>query len=241
MAKMVRGEVMAIGVLRIRGREWPPKFYEGSSAPHMEALGIIAAIYNHLEYTLFVLISVYSQLDNDVAKSLFERISNEQRLKFLRDCNENRTKDNPMHKHVIHFMKCFGIVADNRNVLMHSMILGSDDDEKILRFYKSSRAAPTIYKELKLDVSVLREVAFNLQDVDEYGSNIWLWCNVRAPWSKQYRGQNKIDGLAPPSATFLKKLALPKRLIIPDSQTPKAPKLRRVSPRQRRELAMKNT
>jgi hypothetical protein len=68
---------------RTPGREWPHKFYEGSSATHMEALGIISAIYNHLEYTLFVLILTYSQLEYDVAKPLFERMSNWQRLKFL--------------------------------------------------------------------------------------------------------------------------------------------------------------
>jgi hypothetical protein len=75
---------MSVKEFRTPGREWPPKFYEGSSAPHMEALGIVSAIYNHLEYTVFLLILTYSQLGHDVAKSLFERMSNWQRLKFCR-------------------------------------------------------------------------------------------------------------------------------------------------------------
>jgi hypothetical protein len=46
--------------------EWPPgpaKFYGLTSLPHLEALGVIAAIYNHLEYTLFLLIWIYSRLE----------------------------------------------------------------------------------------------------------------------------------------------------------------------------------
>jgi hypothetical protein len=70
----------------------------------MEALGIIAAIYNQLEETVFWLILVYSQLENKIAKSLFERMPNPQRLKFLKDCSASRTNDNPMHEHVINFI-----------------------------------------------------------------------------------------------------------------------------------------
>jgi len=36
---------------------------------HMEALGIVSIIYNHLENTLFLLILIYSELEYDVAKS----------------------------------------------------------------------------------------------------------------------------------------------------------------------------
>ena len=211
---------MAPRTPRTPGREWPPKYYPASSSsPHMEALGIIAAIYNELEYTLFLVSLVYSQLENDVSKSLFENMSNQQRLRFLRDCSESRTKNNPMREHVINFIKCFEIAAENRNTLMHSKINSSinendEYDTNILMFSKSSRAAPTIDKTVLLDVDVLRRTAFDLQDVDVYGRQIWLWCNARAPWSKHYHGRKKISGLAPPSATFLKKLALPSRLVL---------------------------
>jgi hypothetical protein len=231
---------MATGAHKTPEREWPPAYYAGSAAPHMEALGIISAIYNHLESTLYYLILVYSQLENDVAEPLFLRMSVWQRLKFLQDCSEGRTKDNPMHKHVIHFIKCFEIVAENRNALVHSMIYETDDD-RILKFIKASKAAPKIVKELRLDVSVLRETAFSLEDVHEYGDLIWLYCLIRSPWSKRVVGLKPVKGLPPASASFLKKLALPKRLAIPDSQIPKAPKRRRLSSRQRRELAMKTT
>jgi hypothetical protein len=219
-------------------REWPPPYYPDGAAAHMEALGMISAIYNHLEYTLYLLILNYSQLEANVAMSLFGRMTRVQHLKFLQDCSESRTKDNPMRKHVINFIQCFDIVADNRNVLMHSLIYETDDGA-ILKLAKTSKAAPTIYKELRLDVSVLRETAFDLQDVDEYGDKIWSYCRHRAPWSKHYHGVEPSIGLPPASPSFVKKLALPKNLLISDSQTPKAPKPPRISPRQRRELAMK--
>ena len=180
--------------------------------PHMEALGIIASIYNHLEYTLYMLILTYSQLENNVAKPLFERMSNSQRLEFLRDCNESRTKDNPMHGHVIHFIKCFGIVADNRNTLMHSVIRGTDDED-LLWFSKASRKKPIIDKHLFLDIKILRRTALDLEDVHVYGAHIMLYCNTEVTWSKNYQGQRK--GLAPHPAALLlsKKPALPSKLL----------------------------
>ena len=211
------------------GREWPPPYYEASaSAPHMEALGVVATIYNHLEQTLFLLILTYSKLEYDVAKSLFENITNPQRLKLLRDCSEKQIMENPTHEHVINFIECFEVVAQNRNTLMHSMIMGTGDGG-ILEFSKTSRAAPTVEKVLLLDVSSLHQTAFDLEDVDDYGRRIWFYYNSTASWSKK----------SPLSRSFLKKLALPERLLIPDTQTPKPPKPPRVSPRQRREQAMK--
>lgn len=212
------------------GREWPPKFYGASSAPHMEALGVVASIYNHLEYTLYMLISVYSQLENNVAKPLFERMSNPQRLSFLRDCSESRTKDNPMHEHVIHFIACFEIAVENRNTLMHSVIRATDD-ESILWFSKSTRSKPMIDKHLMLDIDVLRRTALDCRDVHVYGAHIMLSCLTKAPWSKYY--QNQKNGLDWHDAASLKKVALPSKLLMPASQTPKALKPPRVSKRQK--------
>jgi hypothetical protein len=167
------------------GREWPPTFYGPSSAPHMEALGIIASIYNRLEYTLYRLILVYSQLENNVAKPLFERMSNSDRLKFLRDCTKSRAEDNPTHEHVIHFIECFDIVAQNRNTLMHSVIRATDN-ESILWFSKPSKTKPMINTHLLIDIDILRRTAWEAQDVDFYGAHIMLYCTTEVPWSKYY-------------------------------------------------------
>jgi hypothetical protein len=187
----------------------------------MEALGIISTIYNQLEFKLYMLIAVYSQLEPGVAKSLFEKMSNFQRLQFLLDCSNSRIKDNQMHEHVANFIDCYDIVAGNRNTVMHSMIM-TTDDEGILSFWKPSRAKPMIDRVLFLDISLLRRTALDLQDVDVYGTYIFLWCNNRAPWSKHYLGEKEVKGAVPPSAKFLKKLALPSKLSISGSQTPKS-------------------
>jgi hypothetical protein len=194
--------------------KWPPKFFEAcSSSPHMEALGSIATIYNHLEQTLFSLILTYSQLDLNVAKSLFENMSTPNRIKFLQSCSENRTQDNVMHDHLCNFIKCFDIVAGNRNIVMHSVIR-STDDESVLWFSKANRSNPIVDKALLLDIDILRRTALDLQDVDVYGARIFLYCHLRAPWSKHYKIQKEEGlGLVPSSAAYLEMLALPSKLL----------------------------
>ena len=163
--------------------EWPPSFYVvRASLRHMEALGVIATIYNHLELTLFSITRVYSQLEVDVAKSLFENMSIPQRLKFLGGCVESRAKDakdNLIHEHANNFIDCFRIVADNRNILMHSRSMGVDDDGTV-SFSKASRSAPMIDKTLALDVALLQQIAWDLRDVDIYGRGIWRYSIIRA-------------------------------------------------------------
>lgn len=201
-------------------REWPPKFFGASlSSQHMEALGIIATIYNHLEQTLFCLMLTYSQLDQKIVKPLFENMSNWQRLKFLENCSENRTENNSMREHVINFIRCFEVAADNRNTVMHSVIRPTDD-EGILWFSKSSRKKPLVDKALLLDIGILRRTALDLQDVDVYGAQIFLYCHLREPWSKHYKVQGGVGGLVPEgylpaSGTSLEILALPSKLLIP--------------------------
>jgi hypothetical protein len=162
-----------------------------------------------LEQTLFFLILTYSQLEKNVAKSLFENMSTGQRLKFLRDCSESITKDNPMHEHLIHFIQCFDIVAENRNTLMHSVIRSTEDDG-IMWFAKVSRRSPIVGRSLLLDIAVLRRTALDLQDVDVYGAYIFLNCHHLAPWSKNFQSRKKVSGLAP----LVEKLALPSKLLI---------------------------
>ena len=195
--------------------EWPPgpaKFYGLTSLPHLEALGVIAAIYNHLEYTLFLLIWIYSRLEGKVAKSLFANMTNPVRVKFLRDCSESRTKDNPLHEHLINFTECFDIVAGNRNTLMHSIIFATDD-ESVLRFFKASRRAPLVERALALDVDLLRQTARDLRDVDFYGNQIYNYC-LRSWWKHDDHNQ-EVEAEVEKSPHALAKLALPNRLEMP--------------------------
>jgi hypothetical protein len=201
-------------------REWPPNFYACTSRPHMEALGIIATIYNHLEDTLFLLILIYSELEYDVAKIRFPKMDNSKRVEFLLKCSQSRTEDNlnnnPMHEHVINFLECYGIVAGNRNTLMHSIILATHK-EGVLSFFKESKAKPTVGSVLLLDMSSLRQTAYDLQDVTAYGAEIWLNCNSHAPWSRYYQSPKKMVGLglSLTPARALEKLALPRKLLMP--------------------------
>jgi hypothetical protein len=200
-------------------REWPPKFYACTSRPHMETLGIVSTIYNHLENTLFLLFLIYSKLEYDDAKSRFQKMDNPKRLGFLLKYSQRRTEDNPknnpMHEHVINFTQCYGIVAGNRNTLMHSIILATHN-ECVLSFFKESKANPTVGSVLLLDMSSLRQTAYDLQDVTAYGAEIWLNCNSGAPWSRYYQKPKKMVGQGLPltPARPLEKLALPSKLLM---------------------------
>ncbi|HTZ67557.1 MAG TPA: hypothetical protein VMB83_08830 [Roseiarcus sp.] len=199
--------------------EWPPARYRIHSTAHMEALGVCSAIYNNAEYTFFLLIFTYSSQEYEICRFLFEGMSNRHRSDFLTRLAEQRNFT-PMHDHVLNFIKCFNIATENKNFLMHSKIMTADHPPDRMSFYKASKANPAINNGLTLDVETVRNVARDLQAVDIYGSQIFLYANVRAPWSRHYTKQ-EASGLPPIDSAYLKKLPLPKKLLIPDPLVPK--------------------
>lgn len=145
---------------------WPP--YEVGQPKHIHALGVIAAKYNGLEFSLFCLMMDYTGLSSETAQWLFANLSNNLRLDLLKRCVREKETEPVMKEYVLHFADCFDVCAENRNILMHSMV-GKTNDAALLNFAKSSKNDPRKVNTLDLRLGDIRRVADAITIVDGMG------------------------------------------------------------------------
>jgi argonaute-like protein implicated in RNA metabolism and viral defense len=102
---------------------WPP--YRVGNSEHIHALGVIASVFNLLEFNFRTLFNLYLRIPSPIAYTLFAKISNEMRLDLINrslaySIHPETTKDN-----VRYFLAGFRTCAENRNILMHSIAMFS--------------------------------------------------------------------------------------------------------------------
>jgi hypothetical protein len=216
---------------------WPQPDYFKGKKDHLHALGVVAALYNDLEFSLFSLFYMYSGLTRVVAQPLFENMSNSQRLDFLTRCVETSNIDDTSKELANHFIKCFSICAENRNFLMHSTI-NTNHELDIVIFSKASREDPNRLNSINADLATIRKVADIFNEIDNFGVGVFFSASQKLDWEGRVIGAIQVNGapFAPPSP---QKPSLPSKLFQLLPIAPKRPKRRRESSRQRRESASK--
>ena len=95
---------------------WPLPAYEVGQPKHIHALGVVAARYNMLEFALECLMFDYIGMSSDTTQYLFANLSNNLRLDLLKRCVEDREADNDTKEAMLHFVSCFSVCAENRNM-----------------------------------------------------------------------------------------------------------------------------
>jgi hypothetical protein len=60
---------------------WPP--YRVGNSEHIHALGVIASVFNLLEFNFRTLFNLYLRIPSPIAYTLFAKISNEMRLDLI--------------------------------------------------------------------------------------------------------------------------------------------------------------
>jgi hypothetical protein len=103
------------------GWEWSGDYYGPGLSDHLHALGVVAANYNSLEGILYSLFSFYFR-DQERAGTLFSQLKDNFRLDTLRAVAERYESEADTLNAIRHFAKRFKICADNRNLLMHSIL-----------------------------------------------------------------------------------------------------------------------
>jgi hypothetical protein len=64
--------------------EWPP--YRVGNSDYIHALGVIASVYNLLEFRLRSFFPIYARIPTPPAHALFASLTNERRLRLIREC-----------------------------------------------------------------------------------------------------------------------------------------------------------
>jgi hypothetical protein len=99
--------------------QWPP--YRVGNADHLHALGVIASIFNLLEFRFRSLFNLYIELPTRIAYGLFAKVSNEMRLELARQAVDYSSHPAAIKNHVQHFLIGYRTCCENRNILMHSL------------------------------------------------------------------------------------------------------------------------
>jgi hypothetical protein len=166
---------------------WPP--YRVGNSDYIHALGVIASVYNLLEFRFRSLFSIYVRLPPKLAYTLFAKISNEMRLELIREAIEFSTHPEPIKDEIRHFLSGFKRCADNRNIFMHSTVIflfGPDDvscpalspayqQPQGLAFQKSPKGKgdPFQINTYQLTIEEIRAHADALKSFEIYGDRLF--------------------------------------------------------------------
>jgi hypothetical protein len=203
-------------------RSWPP--YRVGNPDYIHALGVIASVFNLLEFRFRSLFGIYTRLPSKPAYTLFGKITNELRLELINGAIEFSTHPEPIKDDVRHFLAGFKRCADNRNILMHSTVryfFGPGDvpcpelspphqQPQGLAFQKSPKGNPFQINTYQLTIEEIRAQADGANSFEIYGDRLyWHVLKNYEPTSYQSWG-------FPEEAQY----ALPKRPILPNPLSP---------------------
>lgn len=193
------------------GFDWAGDYYD-SVRDHIHALGVVAATYNRLEFTFFMLFLHYYR-HRDKAASLFGQFKNNYRIDTLIAAIEASESDKNVEDRMRWFLHCFEICADNRNTLMHSEVHDvelSPTTREFVRLRKSTKQDPRNFLSGELTLTQIRNAADEMWLMDHYGIDMIFWLEYR---SGKIKSGDPVFDLVPKSLP--QKPDEPNRLILP--------------------------
>lgn len=164
---------------------WPP--YRVGNAEHIHALGVIASLFNLLEFNFRQLFKLCLGLPPSLGYTLFAKINNELRLELARRAVDRSSYPDSIKEHVRHFLAGFRACTENRNILMHSTTMFFWDDPKAERcpvltphiqpdavaFQKFPKDDPFKINVYKPTLAELRGIADAIKTFEEYGDRLY--------------------------------------------------------------------
>jgi hypothetical protein len=204
--------------------EWPA--YRVGNRDYIHALGVIASVFNLLEFRFRSFFPIYTRIPSQPAYALFAKINNELRLELIRGAMNFSSHPEPIKADIRHFLAGFKICADNRNILMHSTVIylfGPDDDPcpvtsppgnqpQGLAFQKSPKYDPFQINTYQLTIEELRAQADTLKSFEQL-----FWHILKNYEATLYQAFKFPEG-----AQF----ALPNRPVLPNPLIPLPPDIR---------------
>jgi hypothetical protein len=164
--------------------EWPS--YRVGDADYLHALGVVASVFNHLEFRFRSLFNLYVSLPTRMAFGLFAKINNQMRSDLASQALDYSEHPQPIKDHVRHFLTGYGICVENRNILMHSVtaftwldsnaercpVLSPKQPDGV-KFQKSPRDDPFTINIYSPSLPELRGVADDTKAFEVYGDRLY--------------------------------------------------------------------
>jgi hypothetical protein len=164
---------------------WPP--YRVGNPDYIHALGVIASIYNLLEFRFRSFFPIYTRMPTPSAYILFAKTSNEMRLELMRGCIPFSQHPDAVKDHVLYFIEGFKTCADNRNIFMHSTVFyvfGPGDipcpemappghQPQRVGFQKAPKGNPFQINIYQLTIEEIRAQADMIKSFESYGDQLY--------------------------------------------------------------------
>ena len=130
---------------------WPS--YRSEHRDHYHALGVITSLFNDLEFHLLGIFARALKMKVSAAQRLFVLLTNHERIDVAREAIA-ANPDEALRDLINHFLDCYVIVADNRNLLAHSHLYGTESDPESAVFGKGSKRQPGVIGYVTMTVAV---------------------------------------------------------------------------------------
>jgi hypothetical protein len=205
-------------------KEWPP--YRVGKPEYLHALGVIASVFNQLEFRFRSLFSIYVQSPDGNPYDLFARKNNQERQRLMAEALPNSLHPQQIKDCVAYFLTGYRVCTDNRNVLMHSLtaFVWLDPDTERCPVLNPAQPDGIVFqnwpKNNPFNISVysprleeLRAVADGMKDFEDYGDRLY-WHVLKSYEPKHF------ERLRFPAEA---KFALPSKPDLPSALTPSGP------------------
>ena len=210
----MRWDILFSGVsqaLSMPQDDWPP--YRVGNKEHMHALGVIASVFNLLEFRFRALFQLYLEMPFLIAATLFGKISNVERLQLIDLAVTRSSHPETIKADVRYFLAGYRNCNDNRNILMHSMAMFvwfdpnaercpvvSPKQPDAIAFQKSKRDDSHKINIYRPTITELREVADALKSFETYGDDLYWHIlknyepTIYESWGFPKGGQHSLPG-----------------------------------------------
>lgn len=157
--------------------KWPS--YAVGSDKHIHALGVVAINYNRLEMALDRLLYMYLGASREPYCYVFNALNDPSRQALYKLCVNKEEADHALRDHLIYFVECFRVCAQNRNILLHSNVDDEKSTDEIIALAKAPRDKPHLTNEMAFSLTQLRRTADEMWAIFSYAAELFRFIRIR--------------------------------------------------------------
>jgi hypothetical protein len=110
-----------VSIMSTSDTEWPLPEHQLAPNNYLAALGQATFVYNMLESMMSSVFPSCAPLEIEAARTLFHKLNNRDRVDLLTDFVTHNEKDKQVKSVILHYINCYDICTENRNILMHAI------------------------------------------------------------------------------------------------------------------------
>lgn len=153
--------------------QWPSDENRTVGSDYLVAFGQVTLAYNLLESMMGRIFTHCAPLETEYADKLFHLLNNRERIELLSAFVSKNEQDLQARAAILHCVLCYDICTENRNILMHVILL--DIDETTAKWTKKASQDPTRIVEFHASLTDLRLVADQIVDTLRYARSLHLF------------------------------------------------------------------